>query len=181
MSRNNILSRSSQHWAVPTTSRSKRRLDGAQRPAAAGPPAAAMALDEDGARQPGSSRPEPGLQVSTRRYALTPVARAAEKRRSAAESLPQERPRPGGGPAAWEGMRRSRLPVLPSGEPDPGRAAAGTPGGFAPANPDPAGPWRLALEFLPGALVPVEHGHLKCLLSVAGVPGRPGPGREAGS
>lgn len=83
--------RSSQHWAVPTTSRSKRRLDGAQRPAAAGPPAAAMALDEDGARQPGSSRPEPGLQVSTRRYALTPVARAAEKRRSAAESLPQER------------------------------------------------------------------------------------------
>lgn len=84
--------RSSQHWAVPTTSRSKRRLDRAQRPAAAGPPAAAMALDEDGARQPGTRGPEPGLQVSTRRYALKPVARAAEKGRSAAEPLPQEQP-----------------------------------------------------------------------------------------
>ncbi|XDA80192.1 hypothetical protein R6Z07M_010138 [Ovis aries] len=59
-------------------------------------------------------------------------------------------------------MRRSRLPVLPSGEPDPGRAAAGTSGGFAPANPDPAGPWRLALEFLPGALVPVNHPSTIC-------------------
>lgn len=92
MSRNNILSRSSQHRAVPTTSRSKRRLDGAQRPVVASPPAAAMALSEDGARQPGTRGPEPGLQVSTRRYALTPVARAADKRRSAAEPLPQDGP-----------------------------------------------------------------------------------------
>ncbi|XP_057563026.1 transmembrane and coiled-coil domain-containing protein 3 isoform X3 [Hippopotamus amphibius kiboko] len=53
-------------------------------------------------------------------------------------------------------MRRSPVPVLPSGEPDPGRAAAGTSGGPAPANPDPTPPTRLAPEFLPGAPVPAE-------------------------